>query len=251
MVEITELNREPASTVSTLTATTEVTSPSVDATDVTSDTVSATTEVTSPSVIADALEANDKITAKESGQNPSNNGEIRQNNGTVSVYSNGQVVEIKPIAIKLDKVDNYTKSDANSISMTISQTFDEILINAKITDKSSTFGPINCRINGDSGSEYNYTPYDGTQVNNDYSYVGVYRLLSDEQVEGVIKLDGTWLKRPGIIGGLSEGGDDTMVNNGHHNGNGITSPLDSVTLFRDGDSDLADWDVDIYGRDLP
>lgn len=57
MVEITELNREPASTVSTLTATTEVTSPSIDATDVTSDTLTASTEVTSPSVTTDALEA--------------------------------------------------------------------------------------------------------------------------------------------------------------------------------------------------
>ena len=42
MVEITELNREPASTVSTLTA---------------------TTEVTSPSVTADALEATDVLNA--------------------------------------------------------------------------------------------------------------------------------------------------------------------------------------------
>jgi len=42
MVEITELNREPASTVSTLTA---------------------TTEVTSPSVTADALEATGSVTA--------------------------------------------------------------------------------------------------------------------------------------------------------------------------------------------
>lgn len=61
MVEITELNREPASTVSTLTATTEVTSPSVDATDVTSETLTATTEVTSPSVTGDTTSATNAL----------------------------------------------------------------------------------------------------------------------------------------------------------------------------------------------
>lgn len=57
MVEITEVNREPSISVSTVNATESVTTPAVDATDVSSDTVNATTEVTSPSVTADALDA--------------------------------------------------------------------------------------------------------------------------------------------------------------------------------------------------
>jgi len=74
MVEITELNREPASTVSTLTATTEVTSPSVDATDVTSDTVSASTEVTSPSVDATDV-TSETVTATTEVTSPSVTGD--------------------------------------------------------------------------------------------------------------------------------------------------------------------------------
>jgi hypothetical protein len=52
MVQITEVNREPATTVSTLTATTEVTSPSV-----TADSASVTNAVDAGSVTAATLEA--------------------------------------------------------------------------------------------------------------------------------------------------------------------------------------------------
>jgi len=48
-------------TLNTLNASTEVTSPSVDATDVTSDTVTATTEVTSPSVTGDTTSATNAL----------------------------------------------------------------------------------------------------------------------------------------------------------------------------------------------
>lgn len=57
MVQITEVNREPATTVSTLTATTEVTSPSV-----TADSASVTNAVDAGSVTTDTLEAEDSFT---------------------------------------------------------------------------------------------------------------------------------------------------------------------------------------------
>jgi len=123
MVEITELNREPASTVSTLTASTEVTSPSVDATDVTSETVTATTEVTSPSVKADALEATSSITDPEGNTFTSLSDPVRVteeastfNESDVTVINNDTT--IKNGSIKLSGANVIEDVEDNDITVT-------------------------------------------------------------------------------------------------------------------------------------
>lgn len=114
-----------------------------------------------------------------------------------------------------------TVSNAQSGSITLNGTYD--VVKVVVVDGDSG-GFVHGRVNGDSGSNYNYVDVSGNQTNSDTEW----GLLYDNGSPGaVFYISGRWTDRCGFVG--AQNGSSTTMAFGGNNSN-VTSPLDSIEL---------------------
>jgi len=252
-------------TLNTLTATTEVTSPSVDATDVTSETVTATTEVTSPSVTADALEAgtitdganvshsdeladaadvspiqsSSDVIVTDTQVGTLADGEFLQNSGGSLT---GGTVQTEPNVPNWQEDPNSpisTSSSQNSVSFTLANDYDLVKILIQNWESQSTaLTYLGLQVNGSSFNDYNYVKVDGSKVTDDTEWRLAGSLNDGFGVSGMILLDGrstaNAISGRSLIGESVDNGEGTTQLSNFS----VTLPLNSLTFVTDGVFDL-------------
>ena len=132
-----------------------------------------------------------------------------------------------------------TISGSNSGSITLSNTYDEVLL---IIKSGSGNQWVATRCNGDTGTNYRYVDVSGT-VTTGASEIN--KIISPGVAAGqIVTLTGSWSERFGLSTANHWVGSGSAVAG---NNTGVTSPLDSLT-FVDIGGGTFDLTIEVYGR---
>lgn len=144
--------------------------------------------------------------------------------------------------------DGAISNSAGSASYQLSTTYDAVLLDVQsITGSTGTRQNLRLRINGDTGANYNLTNNDGSTVTGESSFRLTDKVANAVEFTGIIRLTGRWTNQAGIQSPAS-GTEAGVIAVGGANP-AVASPLNSFTLFFDGDSDTI-AELTVYGRNL-
>lgn len=136
-----------------------------------------------------------------------------------------------------------TASAANSVSITLASSYDEVMVFATAVDQSGTDADVNMQVNGDTGANYRFVDQGGTRTTGASSFAEVAQGAANQKtvVQAVLSAHAGGIK----VGSLARD-DATSSLQGGSNVN-VVPPVDSVTLSTGASTD---WVLEAFGRNI-